>query len=530
MKKKIDSAYLPVLIGIAIAIGIFIGNNLKFNSDTSNLFKANFSNNKFDKLITYINEEYVDDVDTDSIVEIAINNILTSLDPHSTYIPASMHQGIKERMDGSFVGIGVEFRLFRDTVLVINVIKGGPSEKAGLHNGDRILLAGTDTIYGKKKLSESVISKLKGVKDSKIDLTIFRPSSKKTLVKSVVRGSIPIKSVDVAYMINDTLAYVKVNRFAATTFDEFDKALGKVKAEGMKSLILDLRDNPGGFMHIAKQIADEFLPANKLIVFTKNRKGETNEDFSTVAGKLITGNVFILINEGSASASEVVAGALQDNDRATIIGRRSFGKGLVQQEIDFNDGSAVRLTTARYYTPTGRSIQKPYSKGTSVYNDDYTMRIHNGELLNADSIKVDEKEKFTTPKGKIVYGGGGIIPDVFVPVDTTQYENWLYKAVRLSNLNNFFIDFADNNRTELEELGYKNYLSSFDKDDKVYNSFIEFIRKKGIETTDNKQVKKVLKLRIKAFLARLIWGDESIYPIWEEVDNMVIRIKEIGER
>ncbi|MEN8138555.1 MAG: S41 family peptidase [Bacteroidota bacterium] len=524
MKKLIENGYGPLLFGVAIAIGVFLGGLLNFDPPTKSLFSVNFKNQKVQRLINFINNEYVDEVNTDSILDVTINSILENLDPHSTYIPADIHQQVIENMEGSFVGIGIEFRMYRDTVIVINVLKGGPSEKVGLHNGDRILIADSDTLFGRKIISDSVVTKLKGISDSEVDLTIYRPTSKELLKKKIIRGKVPIKSVDVAYMINDSLGYIKINRFAGSTYEEFSNALDKLQNEDVKSLVLDLRNNPGGFMHTAKKIADEFLPSDKLIVFTKNRKGAVDEEFSSGEGRFKKGNLYILINENSASAAEVVAGALQDNDRGTIIGRRSFGKGLVQQELDLGDGSAVRLTTARYYTPTGRSIQKPYVNGDSSYEDDLTKRIHNGELLDADSIKVNGDLKFITPKGKIVYGGGGIIPDVFVAVDTTQYESWLYAAIRYSNLNDFFLNYVDANRSEFEKMGYSNFRKDFNSENKVYSDFVKYLDARGIKTTDDPISRSMLSIRIKAFVARLVWGDEMMYPIWDTIDPMLTAV------
>lgn len=527
MKKLIENGYGPLIIGVAVAVGVFLGNYLNIRTTPTKIFGSNFKNQKVQKLLNYIDNEYVDDVDTDSILDVAINNILENLDPHSTYIPASIHDQVKENMAGSFVGIGVQFRMYHDTVFVINVLKDGPSFKAGLHNGDRILVANSDTVYGKNIFSDDIIGKLKGKEGTEVKLKIYRPTSKTIIDKTITRGKVPLKSVDVAYMMNDSLGYIKINRFASTTYDEFDSSITKLLDSGMNSLVLDLRDNPGGFMHIAKKIADEFLPNNELIVYTKNRKGEIDKEFSTGKGKFQKGKLYILINENSASASEVVSGALQDNDRGTIIGRRSFGKGLVQQELDLGDGSAVRLTTARYYTPTGRSIQKPYTKGNKFYEDDYLRRLHNGELINKDSITINDTLKFVTPKGKIVYGGGGIIPDVFVPVDTTNYERWVYQAIKYSNLSEFFLSYVDNNRLELEKMEYNIFRKNFDNDNAVYNQFISFLEAKGVKITKNKKSEELLKLRIKAYVASLVWSDEKMYPIWDEIDPMLLKVLEV---
>ena len=524
MKKLIENGYGPLIIGIAIALGVFLGSYLNVQTSPTAVFGSDFKNQKILRLLNFIDNEYVDEVDTDSIIDVAINNVLAKLDPHSTYIPASMHQQVKENMDGSFVGIGVQFRMYNDTVFVINVLKNGPSSKAGLHNGDRILIADRDTLYGKNIKSDSVISHLKGRKGSDVELAIYRPSSKQLLTKIITRGDVPLKSVDVAYMINDSLGYIKINRFAGTTFKEFDESLQDLQKQGLKSLVLDLRDNPGGFMHIAKKIADEFLPEEELIVYTKNRNGEVDKEFSSGDGKFQNGNLYVLINENSASASEVVSGALQDNDRGTIVGRRSFGKGLVQQELDLGDGSAVRLTTARYYTPTGRSIQKPYIKGDKSYFNDYTRRLHNGELLDADSIKVNDSLRFVTPKGKVVYGGGGIIPDVFVAVDTTSYDRWVYQAIRYTNLSEFFLKYVDAHRLELEKMDYTFFRDNFDDKGLVYSDFITFLEDKGVKTTHDSKAESILKLRIKSYVASLVWGDEMMYPIWDSIDAMLLKV------
>ena len=524
MKKLIENGYGPLIISIAVAIGVFLGGYLNIRTTPTTMFGSNFKNQKVQKLLNYIDDEYVDNVNTDSILDVAINNILVNLDPHSTYIPADLHQKVKENMEGSFVGIGVQFRMYHDTVFVINVLKGGPSFKAGLHNGDRILMANADTIYGKNIFSDSIIGKLKGEEGTEVKLKIYRSTTRKILTKTITRGKVPLKSVDVAYMVNDSLGYIKVNRFAGTTYQEFDKSITKLINSGMKSLVVDLRDNPGGFMHIAKKIADEFLLDNQLIVYTKNRKGEVDKKYSTGDGKFQKGNLYILINENSASASEVVSGALQDNDRGTIVGRRSFGKGLVQQELDLGDGSAVRLTTARYYTPTGRSIQKSYSKGNKSYANDYLRRLHNGELISKDSINVNDTLKFVTPKGKIVYGGGGIIPDVFVSVDTTNYDRWVYQAIKYSNLSEFFLKYVDNHRLKLEAMEYNYFRENFDNNGEVYKQFIAFLETKGIKTSKNKRIDKLLKLRTKAYVASLVWGDEKMYPIWDEIDPMLLKV------
>ena len=415
IKNKI---YLPLFIGLAIAIGVLIGSNLNFNRK-SVLFSTNTNEAKIKRLINYIQYDYVDEVDTDSLLDNVITDMLVKLDPHSVYIPKEEMQRVTENMQGSFVGIGVAFLMHKDSITVTNVIDKGPSEKAGIKAGDRIILADNDSLVGKnllkkagvlkneegtfagnQKISEAILKALKGEPETKVNVTVYRRSTNEVLKFPIARGEVAIKSVSAYYMITPTLGYIRVDRFARTTYDEFKKGLDELISEGMTSVILDLRGNPGGFMDIANSIVDEFLEDGKLIVFTKNKRGNVDKSFATKRGDFEKGKVYVLIDQNSASASEIVAGALQDNDKGTIIGRRSFGKGLVQQEMDLGDGSAVRLTTSRYYTPTGRSIQKPYSHtNSSAYENDYIERIHNGELISRDSIKVDDELKYMTPEG-----------------------------------------------------------------------------------------------------------------------------------
>ena len=360
---KFSKKYIPLIVGFAIAIGVYIGGKLNFTDTSDRLFTSNSKKDKLNRLIDYIDYEYVDDVNTDSIVDVTVNGILDNLDPHSTYIPKSELQRVTENMKGDFIGIGVSFYTYHDTITVIRPIEGGPSERAGIKSGDRIIMADGDSIYGRTWSNEAIIAKLKGEKDTKIHLKVYRKGVKDLLDFTVKRSDIPIKSVDAAYMLTPDMGYIKINRFAESTYKEFKRALDRLQDEGATKLTLDLRDNPGGFLGIAEQIVDEFLEDDKLILFTKNKSGKIEKSYATRRGDFEEGEVFILINENSASASEIVAGALQDNDKGTIVGRRSYGKGLVQREMALGDGSAVRLTVSRYYTPTGRSIQRPCENG-----------------------------------------------------------------------------------------------------------------------------------------------------------------------
>ena len=345
--------YLPLIIGAAIAAGVFVGGKLNFRDNSDKLFSSNSKKDKLNRLIDYIDYEYVDDIDTDSIVDVTVNGILNHLDPHSVYIPKSELQRVNENMKGDFVGIGINFYTYKDTIAVIRTIKDGPSDRAGIKSGDRIVIANGDSIFGKKWSNNDIVSKLKGEINTLVDLKIYRRDEASLLDFTVKREHVPIKSVDAAYMLTDRLGYIKINRFAESTYNEFKNGLDILQDQGATELVLDLRDNPGGFLSVAEKIVDEFLEDDKLILFTKNKKGTIEKSYATKKGDFENGKIYVLINENSASASEIIAGALQDNDKGTIIGRRSFGKGLVQREMNLGDGSAVRLTVSRYYTPTG---------------------------------------------------------------------------------------------------------------------------------------------------------------------------------
>jgi carboxyl-terminal processing protease len=537
MSKR--KAYYPLIIGISIAIGILIGTTLNFKNK-SVLFSANSNEAKIKRLINYIQYDYVDKVNTDSLLDNAITNMLVKLDPHSVYIPKDELGRVTESMEGKFVGIGVTFFMYNDTVAVTNVIKGGPSEKAGLKAGDRIIIAGKDTLFGKsiqklagvsdaeketflgnRKISDAVMKSLKGEPQTNVNVTIYRRSENKKLNFTIQRGEVPIKSVSSYYMINNQLGYINIDRFARTTYDEFKVGLDELISKGMKSLVLDLRGNPGGFMDIANSIIDEFLEDGKLIVFTKNKNGEVDKAFATKKGDFENGKVYVLIDQNSASASEIVAGALQDNDKGVIVGRRSFGKGLVQQEMDLGDGSAVRLTTSRYYTPTGRSIQKPYSHTeTNTYDNEYLERIHNGELISKDSIKVDDALKYKTPKGKTVYGGGGIIPDVFVSIDTVNtFSNRLY-----GGLNDFVFKYIDNHREKMSKWKLNDFVENFDTDNKILNQYIKYL---DLNEPISPKSKENLKVYFNAIMARNLFDETGYYIITQKKDRMILKVLEL---
>ena len=515
---------LPLFLGIAVAVGITIGSLFNFNEEYTSVFARNPKEEKIKKLLQFIEQDYVDTVNIDNLLDDVIEGIVGKLDPHSVYFPKEDLLANQENLQGNFEGIGVQFFMYKDSLVVTKVLKGGPSEKAGIKDGDRILMAGKDTLYQKNLASSDIVKILKGPAKTKVNLKIYRNETHQILKFPIERGKVAIKSIETSYMINKKLGYVKLERFAMTSYDEFKKSLFDLKKQGAKNIILDLRQNSGGFIHIATAIADEFLEKDKLIVYTKNNKGYIEKSFATSEGSFEKGKVYVLIDEGSASASEIVAGALQDNDKGTIVGRRSFGKGLVQQEKELGDGSAIRLTIAKYYTPTGRSIQKPYdAKNKKNYGLDYENRILSGELLSKDSIKVNDSLKYKTPKGKVVYGGGGIIPDVFVPIDTTFYLDNRY----INTLNAFAFEYSDKHRKEIKKMTFPKFEKTFDKDDSVYNEYFLFLE---IKNEVSAKVKKELKFYLKALIAQQIFDENAFGKLFQQKDPMILKVLELEKK
>lgn len=524
MKKKY-TYLLPTIIASALALGVFVGGKLHFNDTPERLFTTNSKKDKLNRLIDYIDYEYVDDIDTDSIVDVTVNSILDKLDPHSVYIPEEDMARVSESMKGDFVGIGVNFYPYKDSIAVIRAVKDGPSFLKGIRAGDRILMANNDTLFGKGMPSEIIIDKLKGKEGTKVKLTVYRKSEDKTLTVNVRRGIVPIKSVESHYMLTDDMGYIKVNRFAESTYKEFKSALNTLQRKGAQKLVLDLRDNPGGYLGVAEQMADEFLKNEKLILFTKNKKGKINKSFATDKGSFENNPIYVLINERSASASEIIAGALQDNDVGTIVGRRSFGKGLVQREMALGDGSAVRLTVSRYYTPTGRSIQKDYQKGNKDYYKRFTERFHNGELFSVDSIKVADSLKFTTPKGKVVYGGGGIIPDVFVPIGSNE-EEAVQSMDSYGFLSFFVFEHLDEDRKRYEQFSEKEFVDNFKVDDILFQKFVDYSLKREL-SMDFYGNQDGIKLYLKAALAEQLFDANAHAKIKGQRDKMLQKVLEL---
>jgi len=518
-----QKAFYSLVIGIAVVAGIAIGQLLNFDNKKELSFKP-AQKDKIDNLLRYIREEYVDSVKTDSIVDNVINGIVQNLDPHSVYIPKDEVAENDEELDGEFSGIGVLFQKYRDTFTVIRPLENSPAKAAGLRPMDRILKVEDDTIFGKNVDIDGLSQKIKGKPGTPVRLTVYRKTRDSIFEVELKRAEIPIVSVPARFMLNDTLGFIKISTFAANTYDEFHQAIKELKAQGMKALVLDLRDNTGGLLKQADLIADEFLPNGKLIFFTKDQKGNENKVMATSRGEFEEGQIYILLNENSASASEIVAGALQDNDKAVIVGRRSYGKGLVQREMQLGDGSKVRLTTARYYTPTGRSIQRPYTKGHArEYEEDFQNRRYNGELYFKDSIPIVDSLKYTTPKGKTVYGGGGIIPDIFVPLD----HNYIYQVGYLNRfLSDFITQYLDTHLEELESYSPADFIKDKEIGDKLYEAFKQ--QHKGQIKREvkhkNTQGKERLKRLMKALLARDLFGTNEYYQIIMQDDPMIQKI------
>ena len=514
--KKI--VFLPIVLGIAVALGILIGRYLPSDPNYTPHSNIRSRNDKLNSIINIIESNYVDSVNRNDLVESAIPAMLKKLDPHSVYIAAKDLARANEPLQGNFEGIGISFSMLTDTILIISTIPGGPSEKLGLLAGDKILYVNDSLVAGKHIADDKIMGMLKGPRGTLVKIKILRSSQKELIPFEIRRDKIPIYSVDVDYMINPYVGYIKINAFAMTTFDEFMKGLRELKDHGMTSLILDLRGNSGGIMEAAIQIADQFLKEGQLIVYTKGRASPRNEAKATGKGEFETGNLVVLIDEWSASASEILAGALQDNDRGTIIGRRSFGKGLVQEPIPFTDGSAMRLTVARYYTPTGRSIQKPYKDGFDKYYDDISNRYTHGEFEVSDSIHFSDSLKFTTAGGKVVYGGGGIMPDKFVPVDTSGVSPYFVKV--RPYIYRFALNYTEKNREALKKYSEPELKKYLDKQ-ALLDQFVQFASASNIkkDPIGLKTSGKIIHIQLEAYIARNILDNKGFYPIWEEIDN-----------
>jgi carboxyl-terminal processing protease len=531
--SKKYNAFLPIILSLVLVIGLWLGyflsNRLQNNSALSQNNRA-ATNDKINSLLDYIEYQYVDTINKKDLVEKTVTSMLQSLDPHSSYIAASEFETVNEPLEGNFDGIGVEFNIIKDTIRVITPIEGGPSEKIGIRAGDKIVKVEGKIVAGVKITNKEVFDKLRGKSGSIVNVSILRSGIQKPLVFNITRDAIPLYSIDASYMVNTTVGYIKISKFAATTYDEYLKAFNALSKQGMKKLILDLRGNPGGYLNAAVDISDEFLVNGLQIVYTQGKASPKKVYKATERGSFENNGLAILIDEGSASASEIVAGAIQDNDRGTIIGRRSFGKGLVQDQLQLPDGSAIRLTIARYYTPTGRCIQKPYSDDKSQYYSEEYDRYEHGELLNADSIKLDKTKKYITPEGKIVYGGGGIMPDVFVPLDTAKNNTFVNKVFYTGAINTFAFEYADNNRTKLKSFGNaKNYIAQFEISNAILEEFYAYCDKQHTKlgSISKEKTSQALKSYLKAFIGRDVFDKDAYYPIINQSDKCILKATEV---
>ncbi|HEU4555494.1 MAG TPA: S41 family peptidase [Chitinophaga sp.] len=519
------NVFLPLLFAIVLALGMYLGHKMPTGRNAINAVLFNGGNRSaLQETMDLIKVKYVDTVKVNDLQQEAIDGLLSHLDPHSIYIPPSSVEEVNEDLEGNFEGIGVEFNITDDTVNVVAVIAGGPSESAGVLTGDKIIkVDDTLNVTGSGITPDRIRKLLRGPKGSEVKVTMLR-SGKQVNIR-IKRGVIPLYSVDASYMIAPKTGYIKISKFAATTYREFVDALRKLQQQGMEKLVIDLRQNPGGFLDAATRIADELLDGDKLILYTKGKSYPRTDYKCERPGLFEKGALAVLTDEGSASASEILAGAIQDWDRGLIIGRRTFGKGLVQEQFDLSNGGALRLTVARYYIPSGRSIQKSYSNGREAYDEDIMNRFNHGELLNKDSIKPADTIPYKTAKGRIVYGGGGITPDVFMPFDTTSFSRVLAEMYTRNTFSNFAYQYYNTHQEALSR--YKdasNFTRQFSVDNELYNTFLNFAGKDSIHTERiTPKDKAEIQDRIKTMLARQLYRSEGFYEVINATDPVVKR-------
>ena len=526
--------YIPIIIAVSIVAGIFIGTFYakRYADPRQQIGAIAPTSNKLNGLLRIINDQYVDTVNMIDLVEDVMPQVLGELDPHSSYIPAKDLQAVNDELKGSFSGIGIQFSIEQDTIHISNVIPGGPSEKVGLMPGDRIVEIDDSAFVGKIVTNHESMKRLKGPKGSEVKLGVFRHGEKELLHFTIIRGDIPVKSIDATYMLNDKYGYIRIEKFAETTYAEMLIALARLHQENCEGVVIDLRGNTGGYLEVAFQMVNEFLPKDKLIVYTEGRKFPRKNYFSNGTGSSQQMPIIVLLDEWSASASEIFAGAIQDNDRGTVIGRRSFGKGLVQQPIEFNDGSAIRLTIARYYTPSGRCIQKPYVKGKDEkYEMDIITRYEHGEFFSQDSIMQDESQIYYTSLGRPVYGGGGIMPDIFVPQDTTGYTSYFSKAINQRLTQKFAFQYTDQNRQKLQKYENADDLLKYLKTQNILEKFARYAESKGLKRRN------ILMYKSKELFDRNLYGNiiynmlnmEEYVKYINQSDKTVLKALEVLE-
>ena len=533
MSTKNSSRFTPVIIAISVVIGILIGTFYAKHFAGNRLGIINGSSNKLNALLRIVDDQYVDTVNMTDLVEKAMPQILAELDPHSTYIPAQNLEEVNSELEGSFSGIGIQFTIQNDTIHVNAIVSGGPSEKVGLMPGDRIVTVDDSLFVGKQVTNERAMKKLKGPKGSQVKLGIKRATEKELLNFTITRGDIPQNTIDAAYMLNDDFGYIQISKFGRTTHVELLNALAQLNHQKCKGLIIDLRGNTGGYMDAATRMVNEFLPQGKLIVYAQGRKYKRLDEVANGTGSCQDIPLIVLVDEGSASASEIFSGAIQDNDRGTIVGRRSFGKGLVQQPIDFSDGSAIRLTIARYYTPSGRCIQRPYENGTDRnYEMDLSNRYRHGEFFSKDSLKLDESQRYSTGLGRPVYGGGGIMPDVFVPQDTTGVTSYLSTVLNKGLTIQFTFQYTDNNREKMSQYDTEEALVNYLRQQGLVEKFIRYAETKGVKRR-NILIQKSYKLLEKNILGNIVYnmlGKEAYIKYSNQTDPTVKKGLELLEK
>ena len=524
--RKFPAFIYPLIYSLILVAGILIGVYLIPNG--GGVTNRN-TEDKIESIIQYAEENYVDSVNRESLISDAINGMLQKLDPHSLYIPAEEFNVVSDELNGNFEGVGIQFNIFNDTLMVVNTISGGPSEKAGLMPGDRIVKVDTQNVAGVGITNNDVLKKLKGPKGSKVTVGIKRSGVPKMLSITITRDVIPVNSVDIAFKVDSKTGYIKVNQFTATTVDEFITATQDLVDSGIEKLIIDLRGNSGGYLNAAVDICEQFLSKGSLIVYTEGRKQPKKEYKSGKKGKFRDLKLAVLIDEWSASASEIVAGAIQDNDRGIIVGRRSFGKGLVQDQVELKDGSAVRLTIARYHTPSGRCIQRKYTGSVEEYYTDMLNRYESGELENVDSLKIQDSTVYLTKLGRKVYGGGGIIPDFFVPMERNEKLTYINSIINMGIIYRFAFEYVDKNRNQLKK--YKNaddFINGYQVSAEAFESLLSYAEKNGIPR-DRKKIeysRNELTIWMKAFIGRNLFGDKAFYPLMLKIDKTYLKALE----
>ncbi len=516
---NLNNKWQPFIYGILIAAGILLGVWLKPSGNIRTIINGK---NKISEVINIINEAYVDTVNIDQLEEKTINEMLTQLDPHSVYIPAKDLQQANEQLEGNFDGIGVEFSIMNDTIMVVAAINGGPSQELGVRAGDRIIAVEGKSVAHVNITNEKVFKLLRGPKGTQVKIEIYRPDAHSKIAYTIKRGTIPIYSVDVNMMLNNETGYIKISRFAATTHKEFIEAISNLKKQNLKNLIIDLRGNPGGYLTAATELADEFLDDKKLIVYTQGRTQPRQDYKAEKDGNFEQGKLILLIDEGSASASEILSGAIQDWDRGLVIGRRSFGKGLVQEPFELHDGSALRLTIARYYTPSGRCIQKTYKNGFDEYEHELLKRYEDGELEDSSKLKSGDTINFHTDKGRVVHAGGGITPDIFVPLDTTYSSSFITQILSNNLLNQFSYTYTDKHRLELKKyVDAKQFNKQFN--DKIFDEFVSYTLTKNVVAGKGEidRSREYIGTHLKALVARQLWRDQGYFTVISTTDKTI---------